>query len=39
MPIRVVRNLLNRFWGTGGAAADRDESDSDAEERDHDGVD
>ncbi|KAG1817527.1 transcriptional repressor TCF25-domain-containing protein [Suillus subaureus] len=38
MPIRVVRNLLNRFWG-GGAAANRDESDSDAEERDHDGVD
>lgn len=39
MPIRVVRNLLNRFWGGGGAAADGDESDSDVEERDHDGVD
>lgn len=39
MPIRVVRNLLNRFWGSGGATADGDESDSDAEERDHDGVD
>ncbi|KAG1740292.1 transcriptional repressor TCF25-domain-containing protein [Suillus lakei] len=38
MPIRVVRNLLNRFWGGGGATADSDES-SDAEERDHDGVD
>ncbi|KAG2124676.1 transcriptional repressor TCF25-domain-containing protein [Suillus clintonianus] len=39
MPIRVVRNLLNRFWGGGGATADSDGSDSDAEERDHDGVD
>ncbi|KAG2365272.1 transcriptional repressor TCF25-domain-containing protein [Suillus spraguei] len=39
MPIRVVRNLLNRFWGGGGATADSDESDSDVEERDHDGVD
>ncbi|KAG1838707.1 transcriptional repressor TCF25-domain-containing protein [Suillus subluteus] len=39
MPIRVVRNLLNRFWGGGGATANSDESDSDAEERDHDGVD
>ncbi|KAG0699771.1 transcriptional repressor TCF25-domain-containing protein [Suillus ampliporus] len=39
MPIRVVRNLLNRFWGGGGATADSDESDSDVEDRDHDGVD
>lgn len=39
MPIRVVRNLLNRFWGGGGAAAGGDESDSEVEERDHDGVD
>lgn len=39
MPIRVVRNLLNRFWGGGGATADSNESDSDVEERDHDGVD
>jgi hypothetical protein len=39
MPIRVVRNLLNRFWGGGGATADSDESNSDVEERDHDGVD
>ncbi|KAG1776110.1 hypothetical protein EV702DRAFT_1198720 [Suillus placidus] len=28
MPIRVVRNLLNRFWGGGGATADDDGSDS-----------
>ncbi|OAX36036.1 DUF654-domain-containing protein [Rhizopogon vinicolor AM-OR11-026] len=39
MPIRVVRNLLNRFWGGGGAAAEDNDSDSDAEDRDHDGVD
>lgn len=39
MPIRVVRNLLNRFWGGGGTAAGGDESDSEVEERDHDGVD
>lgn len=37
MPIRVVRNLLNRFWGGGGAATGGDESD--VEERDRDGVD
>jgi len=39
MPIRVVRNLLNRFWGGGRAAAEDEDSDSDAEDRDHDGVD
>src|SRR6267154_894490 len=36
-PVRVVRNLLNRFWG-GRATAGSDGSDSDAEDRDRDGV-
>ncbi|KAG2153469.1 transcriptional repressor TCF25-domain-containing protein [Suillus bovinus] len=39
MPIRVVRNLLNRFWGSSVATANDGESDSDTEQRDRDGVD
>ncbi|KIJ12883.1 hypothetical protein PAXINDRAFT_82129 [Paxillus involutus ATCC 200175] len=36
MPLRVVRNLINRLWGGG---AEEESSDDEGSERDHDGVD
>lgn len=29
MPVRVIRNIMNRFWGGGGAAAAEDSSEED----------
>ncbi|KAF9236917.1 transcriptional repressor TCF25-domain-containing protein [Melanogaster broomeanus] len=38
MPIRVVRNLLNRLWG-GGGGAQQESSGEEGSDRDRDGVD
>lgn len=32
MPVRIIRNLVNRFWGGGNPEAHRDDSESDNDE-------
>ncbi|KIP10564.1 hypothetical protein PHLGIDRAFT_100960 [Phlebiopsis gigantea 11061_1 CR5-6] len=39
LPVRLLRNVMNRFWGGGGNAAEESSEDEDAPLRDDDGVD